>query len=144
MFKARKLVTSVLAASFVIVTASPARANRCPAGYDIGKKIKIVQGNGAKVDCQLELTRGRMGPKSTGNFSGVCVVTSSGNGSREVHGFIQNNTRFKMQVDWNGGSVGVYTGMLNENGRLVDGRTFDAAHPANWSDWRIENSLPCN
>jgi hypothetical protein len=142
MFNARKSVTSVLATAFVILVVPAAHADRCSAGYDISKRIKIIQGNGAKVDCQLQLTRGKMGPNSTGNFSGVCV-TNSGNGSREVHGFIQKNTRFKMQVDWNGGSTGVYTGVLNDNGRLVDGRTFDASHPAHWSDWRIENSLPC-
>lgn len=142
MLNTRRLVASVLGTSFLILVAPAAYADRCPAGYDISRKIRITQGNGASVECQLEPTRGKMGPRSTGNFSGVCVA-NSGNGSREVHGFIQNNTRFKMQVDWNGGSTGVYTGVLNEHGRLVDGRTFDAARPARWSDWRIERSLPC-
>jgi hypothetical protein len=141
MFDTRRLIVSVLGSSCLILAAPMARADRCPAGYDINRKIQITQGNGFTVNCQLRLSKGEVGPQTRGSFTGICE--SRGNASQEVHGFIDKNSRFKMQVDWNGGSVGVYTGLLNENGRLVDGRTFDATHPANWSDWRIQGSLPC-
>ncbi|HET9354181.1 MAG TPA: hypothetical protein VFO32_09315, partial [Sphingomicrobium sp.] len=67
MFNTRRLIAGVLGSSCLILVAPMAHADRCPAGYDINRKIQITQGNGFTVNCQLRLSRGEVGPQTRGN-----------------------------------------------------------------------------
>ena len=95
--------------------------------------FKMQQGNGFKVRCNLTQ------PKGT--IAGDCSTSTN---TGEVEGTINSKGRFAMVVTWDkGDSVGEYTGVVNDDGDVEDGRTFDRAHPASWSTWENTTSLKC-
>jgi len=65
----------------------------------------------------------------------------------DFRGVLEANGRFKVTVDWDDGSHGVYTAFVTEDGRVFDGRTYDRNNQANFATWTIgasQNRLQCS
>lgn len=122
--------TVILAVPAVTLLAFAAQAG-CKQ-WSADGNFKMVQGNGFTVRCDLDQPKGAM--------SGTCR-TSTNQGDAE--GTINSKGRFGLVVTWDGGSVGEYTGVVNEDGEVEDGRTFDRTHPASWSTWENSTTLKC-
>jgi hypothetical protein len=129
MFHNRAL--KIVAFCLPIITISAIEAQACRQ-WSVNGAFKIKQGNGYTVRCTMS--------QETTAFEGQC--NSSGNAG-DASGTINSKGRFNMVVSWDGGSVGEYTGFINEDGDIEDGRTFDRTHPASWSTWWNTSTLQC-
>lgn len=100
--------------------------------------IVIDQTNGFFINCNL-LFNATPHPQ---NFSGTC--RSNKNVKGDVADAFLNVGRFHMEVKWDGGATGVYTGSVDGDGILQDGRTFDKAHPGNFGVYTINVPFACS
>ena len=92
----------------------------------------MTQGNGFIVRCDLDQPKGAM--------SGSCKTKTN---SGDAEGTINSRGKFNLVITWDGGSVGEYTGVVNDDGDVEDGRTFDRTHPSSWSTWENGTTLKC-
>jgi hypothetical protein len=94
--------------------------------------FKIWQSNGIRVIFVLS--------QEGEDISGIANYSG---GSGSVEGFITRTGRLHLTVTWNNGSVGIYTGFVDDDGDVVDGRTYDRIHPESWATWQNTTSLTC-
>jgi hypothetical protein len=94
--------------------------------------VTIDQGN------QFQITRNILfnATKTPQHFDGTCQSNKDTHGSISGGNSSLNQSAFHMEVTWDGGSV--------VDGQLVDGRTFDKAHPKNWSTFTLRVGFPCS
>jgi hypothetical protein len=97
-----------------------------------GESINMRQGNGFTATLQNIRQKGT---EISGN-----AKTSTVRG--DFTGKISQSGRFKVTVDWDGDSVGIYTAHVEQDGTVADGRTYDRSHPGSWSTWETD-ALPC-
>jgi hypothetical protein len=98
-----------------------------------GESINMRQGNGFTAILQNIRQKGT---ELSGN-----AKTSTVRG--DFTGKLSSSGRFKVTVDWDGDSEGVYTAHVEGDGTVVDGRTYDKAHPESWATWETD-ALPCD
>ena len=55
-------------------------------------------------------------------------------------GTLKRNGSLLMIVTWSDGTSGVYTAQIREDGRLSDGRAFEAGNTDNSASWGLGNS----
>jgi hypothetical protein len=134
MGNARKLLSSTLIAlPLLAILAADAQA-RCTR-WSVDGIFRFKQSNGFTVRCSME-----QGGRSRA-FEGLC---NTGNTGGDANGSIGRQGKFNMLVRWgNGGSVGEYTGIVNGQGQIEDGRTYDQKSPGNWAKWWNTTDLKC-
>ncbi len=125
----RNLSLTLTALSAIVLFAPSAMAVTCELDNE---SIVISQSNGFVAT--LNNIR-QVGTKMSG-----LAKTSTNRGDFE--GSISKTGRFKVTVDWDGDSIGIYTGHVEADGTVNDGRTYDKQHPANWATWTT-SQLPC-
>lgn len=99
-------------------------ANACQL-WRFGPTYTVDQSNGHRIQLR--------GISRNGNT--FEATTQSFNASGDVSGTLEKNGRLEFTILWTNNSVGVYTAHVRESGKVIDGRTFDRAHPANWATW---------
>jgi hypothetical protein len=121
---------SLLQCVIVCSLLSPSLAD---AACKIPRQFVLNQQNGFQV------TLDRIEQNGT-SFDGGAKTT----GMRgDMSGTLSDKGRLRFTIAWDGGSKGVYTGVV-EGGRVKDGRTFDETHPANWSIWTSGDTINCD
>jgi hypothetical protein len=115
----------------MLVPAAGAHAQDCQQ-WSADGVFKIRQDNGFRVTFVLS--------QRDEDISGIANYSGGGG---NVEGFITSGGRLNLTVNWNNGSVGVYTGFVDDHGDVQDGRTYDRTHPESWSTWRNTTSLTC-
>jgi hypothetical protein len=93
--------------------------------------------------------------KQTNGAVATLLITQNGNtlgglasysgGSGPINGFV-DGPQFHANVNWNNGSIGVYTAVIVEvqgGGDLRDGRTYDERHPESWAKFDNDRLYPC-
>lgn len=117
-----------LSAILACLTFAAADASAC-AKWDLSSTLTIKQANGANVTLS-RITRDGKKFEASAKYAG---------GRGDAAGSVDTRGRFKFNIDWDNGSVGVYTAHVEESGEVVDGRTYDRSHPASWSTWTSDN-----
>ena len=96
--------------------------------WDFGESFTLTQANGAFVSVrkiEVDGTRFQASAKSGGTRG-------------DLFGTIASDGRFKFTIDWDNGTIGVYTAHIDESGEVLDGRTYDKTNPSSWSLWRMQ------
>ena len=125
------LIRSIALIGIIAGFAIPEAASAC-SKWDLGSEFMISQQNGATVTINRIIRDG-------GKFE----ANAKSSGVRgDADGSIGSDGRFTFNIDWDNGSIGVYTAFVNADGEVLDGRTFDQTHPESWSTWTTEN-LAC-
>jgi hypothetical protein len=107
------------------------------AACQMPSQYSLTQGNGFGVTL-------RNVQKNPDKKNGFFASAKSSTGVRgDVSGTLNSKGRLKMTIEWDGGSVGVYTGVVDDDGSVQDGRTYDEAHPGNWATWEGSDSIDC-
>jgi hypothetical protein len=127
-----RLVAPIAISMFCFMCQTPnAYAQSCRQ-WSIDGEFQIQQGNGYLVNLY---------PRQVGErFSGY-GYHSHGHG--KIEGFISKVGQFKLVATWNNGSVGDYTGFVNSQGNIEDGRAYDRTNPSVWSTWWNLRPLTC-
>ncbi|UVC10323.1 hypothetical protein IHQ71_06885 [Rhizobium sp. TH2] len=118
--------SKVAYAAILTVFGLPGIASACE-NWDLGRSFTLSQGNGAVVTVKNIQREGRK-LSASAKFSG---------GRGDLDGSISANGRFKFTIDWDNGSSGVYTAHVEDDGEVVDGRTYDRTNTASWSTWTM-------
>jgi hypothetical protein len=129
-----RLYSKLAMAGLIGVVAFPEIAAAACKSWDLGSSYVIRQQNGYVVTLS-RLTRDGSKFEASAKSPGV--------GRGDASGSLATNGRFKFNIDWDNGSVGIYTALVEDDGSVVDGRTYDKAHPASWSTW-TGDSIGCN
>ena len=101
--------------------------------WDLGDSFTLTQANGAFVSVRRIDVNGTRFEASA----------KSGGTRGDLSGTINSDGRFKFTIDWDNGTIGVYTAHIEENGAVLDGRTYDKTNPSSWSIWRMQ-PISCN
>src|SRR5262249_23475623 len=114
-------------------------ANAACQQYALPGQFTITQGNGPVVTLypQVKSVNG-----TQTNFGGFAMYNQV---AGQMDGFLAG-TRFHLTVTWNNGDRGIYTAVVGDTAsgtKLVDGRTYNAVHPANWSVWSSNTNIQC-
>jgi hypothetical protein len=129
-----KATAAILSTVGFSILAVPTAQAKCATSWVVphGKTIDIKQGN---FDVSFLLEQDKVNVLTgSGKYSGVTGNVSEGS----IHG-----GAFRVVMNWSNGSVGEYTGAIDDFGKLEDGRVFDQKHPANWSKWTSKTVLGC-
>lgn len=114
---AQTFVRSALAAAALLLCTDTIACQQ----WRFGPTYELTQSNGYRVTL-------------TGiSRHGTTFDATTKNG--DVSGTLEPNGRLEFKILWTNNSVGVYTAHVRETGAVVDGRTYDAAHPGNWAKW---------
>jgi hypothetical protein len=128
--------------------AAPADETAC-ANWDLSGQWTFFQSNEASPVFQLELTD--TGLQGTGGFgylvdSEPCpFFAACGKDpvyvSSSVDGTVTGN-ELELTSYWSDGSIGVYSGKVNAQGR-IEGTTFDRQHPQTMASWYSDHTAKC-
>lgn len=110
---------------------SDAQAQSCRQ-WSIDGTFGIAQGNGGTATFYTR--------QEGGQFSGI---GKAGPMTGDIRGSINNQGKFNLVATWSNGSVGDYTGFVNSQGNIEDGRTYDRTNPSVWSTWWNTTPLKC-
>ena len=127
----------------IFVLSLPAAAHAACEQWDVRGKWTIKQTNGFSVIFQLEQTGAELqGKAGDASPQGDCVLTATCPlFSGSVDGTIKGNS-FDLNVYWNGGAIGVYTGKVGPQGR-IEGSTYDKMDPSSTANWRSDTTVKC-
>jgi hypothetical protein len=133
--KKRKRVfgRNVLAAGLVACLGFPGAAQACD-DWDMGDQLELIQANGFTVTL-------RSISRSGNEFNATAKVRGGTRG--DASGRLTKSGRLKFDIDWDNGSQGSYSAHVQEDGEVVDGKTFDKQHPASWSTFTMD-AIECN
>jgi len=147
----RRPATGTLATLMMALLTIDANA-ACGGPWRIPPGWHVVQGNGAEIVCNINPTETRdmPGDKFKVQFfhEGTCVQLGGGEGGFAtliISGSKGSyESQFSMTVKWPGGPVGLYTGSIDYQTRVVQGGiTHDIAHPDLPSTWFRGGPLVC-
>ena len=103
--------------------------------WDLGDSFKFTQANGAFVSVRnIDVNGSRFEASAKDTSSGV---------RGDLSGSISSDGRFKFTIEWDNGSIGLYTAHIDQSGEVLDGRTYDKTNPSSWSTWRMR-PISCN
>jgi hypothetical protein len=134
----------ILFVSALVVFASSASAKEVCTQWNLNGTLNIHQSNGFVVEL-ITTQRGNelKGTAKTGHvpksgpLTGSDPVFQGGN----FDGKVRNN-EFQVTVYWSANSIGVYSGKINERGR-IEGNTHDRLHPESTATWYVESTVSC-
>src|SRR5262249_6523042 len=138
----RKLLWSTATLLFW-VAASPSVYAACnPNRWLIGP-FTLTQSNGFTVEVHV------FGTTASGRVHGNAdYYPTADRGQPWVHGdelhngqIIDNHLHFF--VTWKDGNVGEYDADIDSSGKLINGNTFDGAHPDSTATWTSDVTLEC-
>jgi len=135
----RKFMTaaaiSVGCLALMSINSSRAEAAGCQGGhYDAGNTPIVISQGPTTMTCNVRVTA--INPTFT-NFEGTCQ-TENGGVTDRAFGNIKQNRAFHLTANWHGGPVGIYTGFVEDDGTISDGRTFDQSNTQKWSTWSLK------
>ena len=125
---ARFLMASALAAA---TYSGPAVAQSCDQ-WSADGTFRLRLSNGYTVRCTLN--------QDGQNFAGYC---SAGGNDGDAKGWIKNSSQFRLDVTWDGGARGRYTGVVNDDGDVEDSWTYDRSNPDVKARWSNTSGLTC-
>ena len=113
----------------------PSAAQAACEQWDAGGQWALLQTNEFGVAFDLQQTGAELQGQATG-FVGYKVRNYG-----SVDGTIKGNS-FDLNVYWNGGAIGVYTGKVGPQGR-IEGSTYDKMDPSSTANWRSDTTVKC-
>jgi hypothetical protein len=100
--------------------------------------MEIVQSNGYYTAVSMYGNTGDARGSSYSNPSGS-IFTGKPPSTLQL----RDVGRAGINISGSGGSVGMYTAYINDDGSLANGITYDAKHPSSQAQWRTDNRLQC-
>ena len=110
-------------------------ANAACDAFSANGRFVIQQNNGIKVFCTL-VPNYTNAQTNFQTFSGNCNFGSTGG---NVTGSITGRL-FRMTAEWSLRSAGVYSGTINNDGWVEEGRTYDRNKPTSWAIWWFDGT----
>jgi hypothetical protein len=131
-------------AAAVLASAAPADAREVCTEWKLGSLLTVHQSNGANIELKgqqqgTELRGTAINayvPKS-GPFTDSDPVVKKATYDGKARGH-----EVEFTVYWNANSIGVYTGKINERGR-IEGNTHDRMHPESTATWYADELASC-
>lgn len=138
---------AALSAAVAAVLSSGAEA--VCARWDLSGDWGAVQSNGFQPRFVLRQTpngfQGDVAYVMSGGVTTYLLVIQKGNPAKIIRGTAQgavSGNSIEITVQWNNGSVGVYTATINDFGRM-QGVTFDQQNPKSTATWVGDRNLNC-
>jgi|SRR5215469_11401433 len=129
---------SVGCLAMMSINSNRAAAAGCQGGhYDVGFRPMVMSQGPTTVTCNVRVTA--INQVFT-NFEGTCQ-TENGGVTDKAEGNIKENRAFHLTASWHGGPVGIYTGFVEDDGSISDGRTFDKSNTQKWAVWNLKSMV---
>ncbi|MDB6163899.1 MAG: hypothetical protein JWL98_1331 [Xanthomonadaceae bacterium] len=126
---------------------SPLVAHAACDRWDVSGQWRAVQANDTSPQFTLQQTT--TGLQGTASYTYVhksqCVLVACGDDYYTVNGSVDGTVdgdAFKVNAYWDNGTIGVYTGTINPQGR-IEGVTYDRQHPDTKASWYSDRTLTC-
>ncbi|GEM_PF-2498899 len=125
----------------------PLAAQAACSQWDVSGGWSAVQSNDTKPAFILQQNGAQL--QGSASYSYVhksqCVLAYCGDDAYSVDGSVDgtiDGNAIDITAYWNNGTVGVYTGKINAQGR-IEGSSYDRQHPQTMASWYSDRTIKC-